>query len=71
MVKNIFNKLYKMNKKYIIPLVLFLLGMVITIMGALFKLMHWPGASLMLIIGSLTEAIAIIILIISIFKNMK
>lgn len=60
-----------MKKQYAIPFILFLLGLMITIFGALFKVMHWPGASLMLIIGSLTEAIAIIILIISIFKNMK
>ncbi len=60
-----------MKKQYIVPLVLFLLGMVITIIGALFKLMHWPGANFMLIIGMLTEAIAIITLIVVIFKNTK
>ena len=60
-----------MKKQYIVPLVLFLLGMVITIIGALFKLMHWPGANFMLIIGLLTEAIAIITLIVVIFKNTK
>ena len=43
--------------------------MVITIIGSLFKLMHWPGASIMLIIGMLSEAIAIIILIVTILKN--
>lgn len=60
-----------MKKQYAIPFALFLFGLMITIIGALFKIMHWPGASLMLIIGSLTEALAIIILIVSIFKNMK
>ena len=60
-----------MKKQYTVPLVLFLLGMVITIIGALFKLMHWPGANFMLIIGMLTEAIAIITLIVVIFKNTK
>ena len=60
-----------MKKQYIVPLVLFLLGMVITIIGALFKLMHLPGANFMLIIGMLTEAIAIITLIVVIFKNTK
>ena len=60
-----------MKKKYIVPLVLFLLGMVITIIGALFKLMHWPGANFLLIIGMLTEAIAIITLIVVILKNTK
>ena len=60
-----------MKKQYIVPLVLFLLWMVITIIGALFKLMHWPGANFMLIIGMLTEAIAIITLIVVILKNTK
>ena len=60
-----------MKKQYIVPLVSFLLGMVITIIGALFKLMHWPGANFMLIIGMLTEAIAIITLIVVILKNTK
>ena len=32
------------------------LGAAVVIVGALFKLMHWPGASPMLIIGLLTEA---------------
>jgi gliding motility-associated protein GldL len=32
------------------------MGAAVVIIGALFKLMHWPGASLMLIIGLGTEA---------------
>jgi len=30
-------------------------GAAVVILGALFKIMHWPGASAMLIIGLLTE----------------
>jgi len=60
-----------MKKQYIVPLVLFLLGMVITIIGALFKLMHLPGANFMLMIGMLSEAIAIITLIVVLLKKMK
>lgn len=33
------------------------LGASIVLLGALFKLMHWPGASIMLIVGMLTEAL--------------
>ncbi len=33
------------------------MGAAVVIVGALFKLMHWPGASLMLIVGLLTEAL--------------
>lgn len=60
-----------MKKQYVIPLVLFLLGMAITIIGSLFKLMHWPGAGITLTIGMLTEATAIITLIIVLLKNTK
>ena len=58
-----------MKKQYTVPLVLFLLGMAITIIGALFKLMHWPGANFMLIIGMIAEAIAILTLIVTILKK--
>ena len=60
-----------MKKQYTIPLSLFLLGMAITIIGALFKIMHWPRAGITLTIGMLTEAIAIITLIVVLLKNTK
>jgi hypothetical protein len=60
-----------MNNKYKIPLVLFLLGMLFTIVGALFKIMHWPFASWILILGMFSEAIAIIALISIVLKKSK
>ena len=60
-----------MKKQYTVPLVLFLLGMAITIIGSLFKIMHWPGANFMLTIGMITEAIALITLIVVLLKNIK
>ncbi len=60
-----------MNTNYKIPLVLFLLGMVITVAGALLKIMHWPFASWILIVGMLTEAVAIITLIAIVLKKTK
>ena len=60
-----------MKKQNTVPLVLFLLGMAITIIGSLFKIMHWPGAGIMLTVGMLTEAIAIITLIVVLLKNIK
>ena len=33
------------------------IGAAVVILGALFKLMHWPGASIMLIAGLGTEAL--------------
>ena len=60
-----------MKKQYAIPLVLLLLGMVITIIGALFKIMHWPGANLLLSLGLFSEAAAIIVIMIAITKRWK
>lgn len=60
-----------MKKQFTIPLVLFLFGMVVSIVGALFKLMHWPGANIFLIVGMLAEAIAISTLIVVLLKNNK
>jgi hypothetical protein len=60
-----------MKKQYAIPLVLFLLGMVITIIGALFKIMHWPGANFLLSLGLFSEAAAIIVIMIAITKRWK
>jgi len=33
------------------------LGASVVILGALFKILHWPGGNLMLIIGLITEAL--------------
>jgi hypothetical protein len=58
-----------MKNQYKLPLILFLIGMILTIVGSLFKLMHWPGAGIMLIIGMLTEVAAIISLIVLLVKK--
>jgi hypothetical protein len=58
-----------MKSQYKIPLVLFLLGMLLTIVGALFKIMHWPFASMLLISGTLSEAIAIVSIIVIVLKK--
>ncbi|WP_284653031.1 GldL-related protein [Flavobacterium terrisoli] len=60
-----------MNKIYLPSAIIFLIGMIITIIGALFKIMHWTGANVMLTIGMLSEVIAIAILIITLTKNTK
>jgi hypothetical protein len=58
-----------MKSQYKIPLVLFLWGMLLTIVGALFKIMHWPFASMLLISGTLSEAIAIVSIIVIVLKK--
>ena len=37
------------------------LGAAVVILGALFKIMHWPGANIMLIIGMGTEVVIFVI----------
>ena len=46
------SKTWKNIMKYVYGL-----GAAVVIMGALFKIMYWPGASEMLIVGLSTEAI--------------
>jgi hypothetical protein len=60
-----------MKKQYALPILFFKLGIAITIIGALFKIMHWPGATILLVTGLLAEATALIVLIISIAKRFK
>lgn len=56
-------------KPYKTPILLFLLGILITLVGASLKIMHVNGANLVLILGMLTEALAIISLIWIILKK--
>ena len=56
-----------MKNKHIV--IAFILGCILAIIGALFKIMHWPGASALLILGMLSEALAGLMLIIKIFKD--
>lgn len=47
-----------MGKKFIISLVAWL---IVTVVGALFKIMHWPGAQFLIIIGLLLFVSTIIL----------
>lgn len=58
-----------MKVKYII--LLFIFGVLISVIGALFKLMHWPGASKTLLIGTLIRVFSGIIFIIKLITNNK
>lgn len=48
-----------------------ILGMAITIVGALFKIMHWPYATVLLIIGLLLEAVGLVMLIAKAMNKLK
>ncbi len=56
-------------KPYKTPILFFLLGILITLVGAALKIMHVDEANLVLILGMLTEALAIISLIWVILKK--
>ena len=50
-------------------LLLFFIAMIIVIIGALFKIMHWPFASMILAVGLLSEVIVVFLLILKIANN--
>lgn len=58
-----------MKSEYKMPLIIFLFGMVITIIGALAKILDWPFSDALLITGMGLEAAGIITLIIKIVKK--
>ena len=59
----------KSAKRRLIPAIaIFLLGLIITIIGALFKIQHWPYGSEFLTIGNLMEVIGIIIAFITLIQ---
>lgn len=55
--------------KYWIILALFLSGLGLTIIGSLFKIQHWAGASAILTISMAMQVIAIILLIIKLIAQ--
>jgi len=50
-----------MKNKYLVAV--FLLGMVAVIVGAFLKLMHYPGGAIVIGIGLLSEALAIVLIV--------
>uniref|UniRef100_UPI00404A174A GldL-related protein n=1 Tax=Flavobacterium sp. TaxID=239 RepID=UPI00404A174A len=58
-----------MKTKYV--LAFFLVGIVLTILGFLFKVMHWPSANILIILGSIFEVIALILFIYKLFTYPK
>ncbi len=55
--------------KYWIIILLILLGLMITVIGALFKIQHWEGASLLLIAGMGLKALGILLLIVKVIME--
>lgn len=57
--------------KYWHILVIFIMAMAVTLVGALFKLMHWPGASLMLMGGMGGQFISLVLLAAKVISDRK
>jgi hypothetical protein len=49
--------------------ILFLIGLIVTLFGIVFKLMNWPLSSLLLIIGMTFEGFAGLILVYKLIKK--
>jgi len=58
-----------LNKKIKLYRTSLMISIAITIIGAMFKIMHWPGASLLLSLGLLLSLIYIVIALIEIYKT--
>ncbi|AUC82006.1 hypothetical protein CW733_07660 [Lacinutrix sp. Bg11-31] len=55
-------------KQFVLPLVIFILGIILTIIGALFKIQHWPYAPQILTLGTIVEVIGLLLLIVVLIK---
>lgn len=49
-------------------IILFLLGVVLSIAGGLFKTQHWPFAGALLMGASLLQALAVIVLLVKVWN---
>jgi hypothetical protein len=56
------------EKQLILPLIIFVLGMIFTISGALFKIQHWQFASQLLTTGTILEIFGLLILMVILVK---
>ncbi|RZJ65252.1 MAG: gliding motility protein GldL [Flavobacterium sp.] len=56
-----------MKNRYIISIYVF--GMFLMVFGALFRIMHWPSASFLLISASALQAIGLLLLIAKLLKS--
>jgi hypothetical protein len=50
-------------------LLLLLIGYTLITSGGLFKIMHWPGANMQLLIGATTQVLALLALTIQVMRH--
>lgn len=66
-----FNYKIFIMQKFKFVLISFLLGILFVIIGALFKIQHYPNANLLLLLGMAFKSLALILLIVKIIKQPK
>lgn len=57
--------------KMIYLVVILLIGVFFTVIGCLFKIMHWPGAAVFLVMGVSVKVLAIILMIVKLLRSEK
>jgi hypothetical protein len=55
-------------KQLLVPFIILLIGIAVTIVGAMFKIQHWPKGSLILTLGTFIEFCGIFLGIIKLIK---
>ena len=51
------------------PLLILILGSAIVILGAVFKVLHWPYGNVIMLIGGVCEVIAAVLVIVQLLKS--
>ncbi|EDM43167.1 hypothetical protein SCB49_11849 [unidentified eubacterium SCB49] len=52
-----------------IPLLVLIVGSALVILGAVFKVLHWPYANIFMMIGGVCEVIAAVLVILQLLKS--
>ena len=52
-----------------IPLIILILGSALVILGAVFKILHWPYSNVIMMLGGICEVIAAVLVILQLLKS--
>jgi hypothetical protein len=51
------------------PLLILILGSAVVILGAVFKVLHWPYGNMIMMVGGICEVVAAVLVIIQLLKS--
>ncbi|HEU0137794.1 MAG TPA: gliding motility protein GldL [Flavobacterium sp.] len=60
-----------MQRPILIMLIIFFAGLVITVIGALFRIMHWAGGTAVILLGMVLQAVGVGLLIWKLISTRK